>query len=109
MPTHHLLKPLVENANAVTYTGGAASVLFWGLHLSDIAVLLSAFASVCGVALQFYVAIHRIRRLEKGLDANNKVTGAISRSTRVVAAKVIDTTARVEAVEQNQETKTDDL
>jgi hypothetical protein len=88
MHAQHLVKPLVENANAITYSSGAATVLFWGLHLSDIAVLLSSFASVCGVGLQFYVALHRIRRLEKGLEANNKVTEAQAVQARAIATKL---------------------
>lgn len=73
-----------NSAPAVTYGGASAAVMFWGLHLSDIAVIMSAFASVCGVGLQFYVALHRIRRLEKASDANVVVTTAVAESVRVL-------------------------
>jgi hypothetical protein len=91
MPTHHVLKGLVENAPAVTYGSAAATVTLWGLHISDIAALLAAFASVMGVALQFYVAMHRIRRLEQGLDANNIVTEAQSKAVRALDNKIEET------------------
>lgn len=42
-----------------------SALTFWGLHISDIAVMLSALASICGVALQFYVTLRRLRKLEK--------------------------------------------
>lgn len=80
----HTIGAISNNAPAVTYSGAGAAVLFWGLHLSDIAVILSAFASICGVGLQFYVALHRIRRLEKAADANVKVTTAMAETVRVL-------------------------
>lgn len=79
---------LAENAPAATYTATGATVVFWGLHISDVAVLLSAFASIAGVALQFYLALHRLRRLEKAQDASRVVVNALAESGRVTAAKV---------------------
>lgn len=84
----HVITPVLNNAPSVTYTAGVTSIVFWGLHLSDIAVMLSAFASVCGVGLQFYVALHRIRRLERAADANVTVTNAMAEATRALDAKV---------------------
>lgn len=55
---------LANNAAAVTYAGGGSAVIFWGLHLSDLAVMISTFASVCGVGLQFYLAFHRAKALK---------------------------------------------
>lgn len=88
----------VGQASAITYTATSATVLFWGLHISDIAVMISAFASICGVGLQFYVVVHRIRRLERGHDKNEdniaatrKVTAAISGAVRALDDRVQET------------------
>lgn len=88
MPTHQILKGALDNAPGITYGSAAATVTLWGLHISDIAALLAAFASVMGVALQFYVAMHRIRRLEKGLEANNIVTEAQADQARAMQTKL---------------------
>lgn len=42
----------VLNSPGVTYTGAASSLVFWGLHLSDIAVMVSAVAAICGAVIQ---------------------------------------------------------
>lgn len=83
----HLLK-VAENAPGATYTATGATVLFWGLHVSDVAVLLSAIASIAGVVLQFYLALHRLRRLERDQDASRRVVSALAESGRATAAKV---------------------
>ncbi len=84
MSAEHTVNHAMSNAPAITYGGASAAVMFWGLHISDIAVILSAFASVCGVFLQGYVAIHRIRRLERTADATKKVTTALAEGVRVL-------------------------
>jgi hypothetical protein len=61
----HFIRGLESMSPATTLATTAAAFTFWGLHVSDIAVMLSAFASVCGVGLQFYVTIRRLRQLEK--------------------------------------------
>jgi uncharacterized membrane protein len=43
-----------------TYTAAAASISAWGLHVSDIAVILSSLAAISGVVLQ--VLIYREQR-----------------------------------------------
>lgn len=84
MSAEHAVNAAASNAPAITYGGSAAAVMFWGLHVSDIAVILSAFASVCGVLLQGYVAIHRIRRLERNAEATKQVTTALAEGVRVL-------------------------
>lgn len=69
MTTHHIIQ-VADNAPTMTYAATGATVLFWGLHVSDIAVLISALASILGVTLQFYLAMHRIRRLERASQAS---------------------------------------
>lgn len=67
--THHLSpadSPMMNQAAAVTYGGTAAATFFWGMTVSDIAVIVSTIAviistlvSVVGVALQIYATIKR--------------------------------------------------
>lgn len=83
----HVLK-LADNAPAATITAGAATVTFWGLHVADICVVLSTVATILGLLLQFYLAMHRIRRLERGQDAQRVVTKAVTKTVRETAAKV---------------------
>lgn len=64
MIQHHIIR-VADGGPAVTYAATGATVLFWGLHVSDIAVMVSALASLLGVSLQFYLAMHRIGRLER--------------------------------------------
>jgi hypothetical protein len=61
----HSIVRVADQGPAVTYTATATTVLFWGLHVSDIAVMISALASLLGVSLQFYIALRRISRLER--------------------------------------------
>lgn len=58
---HQHLQKVAENAPAVTYSATGSAVLFWGLHLSDIAVFVSMLTSICGLALQFYATVRRNR------------------------------------------------
>lgn len=83
MIQHHLER-FADNSPAATVTAGAATAVFWGLHVSDICMILSTFATVCGLALQFYLATTRIRRLEHRQDQHIKVTGAVAEAVRVV-------------------------
>lgn len=84
MSAQHAIDAASSNAPAITYGGASAAVMFWGLHISDIAVILSAFASICGVFLQGYVAIHRIRRLERQAEHSKRVTTALAEGVRVL-------------------------
>jgi len=84
----HVIQPIINNAPGITLAAGTTTFVFWGLHVADIAVLLSAAASVCGVGLQFYVALHRIRRLERQADANVIVTNAMAEQARAMDTKV---------------------
>lgn len=60
----HFARGLEAMSPTGTLTATAAAFTFWGLHVSDIAVMLSALASICGVGLQFYVTLRRLRQLE---------------------------------------------
>lgn len=60
----HIIKAVADNAHTVTYTGASSAILFWGLHVSDIAAIISTACAVCGLMLQVYVVKQR-RRLGK--------------------------------------------
>lgn len=95
--TRYILDP--NGAAYVTYGSTASTVLFWGLHLSDIAVFLSAMASFCGVLLQFYVAFSRLRKLELDSEQKDKVISVLTRSQIASKVKSADNTTRIEAIE----------
>ena len=84
----HHIDTATSAAQYTTYAGTSATVLLWGLHISDIAVILSAFASVSGVALQFYLAVHKLNRLERRQDTHIVVTKALAESHRVLDGKI---------------------
>lgn len=60
-----ILKGIESVAPTSTIASTASTFMFWGLHFSDLAVMLSAIASVCSVGLQFYVTLKRLRKLER--------------------------------------------
>ncbi len=80
--TDHFQTAMLKGLESVTPTSTIASTastfMFWGLHFSDFAVMLSAIASVCSVGLQFYVTLKRLRRLERehhtGTDNGSKTS-----------------------------------
>lgn len=49
----------------VTVSSTALSFAFWAAHMGDIAIVVSATASVLGVALQFWMAFGRLQKLER--------------------------------------------
>lgn len=48
-------------APAGTYTAAAASVAAWGLHISDVAVILSSLAAIGGVMFQGLIYLEQRR------------------------------------------------
>lgn len=83
MSAHHAM---LNSAPTVTFAGGTSAILFWGLHVSDIAVICSSLATILGVVLQFYMVLHRMRIMEQQQVAQS-ITSAGNR-------------AKMEAVEQ---------
>jgi len=49
----------------ITYPAAGTSIMLWGLHVSELAAIVSAAAAVVGLVLQFYVARQRLRILRK--------------------------------------------
>lgn len=55
----------LEHASVITYSGAAATTVFWGLHLSDICMIVSASAAVGGFALQLWVARIKVELMQR--------------------------------------------
>lgn len=87
MIQQHIIRA-AGNAAPVTYGGAATTAVFWGLHVSDICMIVSTLVTLCAFALQLYLAMHRLRRLERAQDATKLAVGAVSQSTQGVAARV---------------------
>lgn len=85
---HRVTHAVTDNPLGVTLTGSCGAFVFWGLHVSDIAVLLSAAAAVLGVVLQFYVAMRRLHVIEQDLQMARLVAGAGAEATRVVSGQI---------------------
>lgn len=85
----HVLK-IADNAPVATYGGAAATLTFWGAHAAEICMVVSTLVSVLGLALQLYLAFHRIRRLEKQEGRTHKVIEAVAESVRAVDATKAD-------------------
>lgn len=92
---HKLTTTVTDNPAVMTYAGAGAAATFWGLHIGDWAVLISAFAAVLGVLLQFYVSMRRLHLLERDAAASKVVVEAMAQGQRAVATKV-------ETLEQKQ-------
>jgi tellurite resistance protein TehA-like permease len=72
---------LVQNAPVMTYGGTAGATVFYGLHISELGVIVSALASICGVGLQFYLAFRTIRQ-------RKEIASELVKSTANIAAKL---------------------
>lgn len=102
--TQKALHAVVNDGLPVTIGGSVSATVFWGLHISDIAVIVSALAAVMGVALQFYVAMRRIHLLEAEMvkakataAAAGVVASAAAVANRTVAGKVADIESKLDA------------
>lgn len=105
MNAGHHINTALNNAPTVTYTAAATTFTLWGLHISDIAVILSALATMCGVALQFYVALHRIRMLERAQVAQVITSAGNAAKTEAVEKRVGDLADTVQTAVSEQTLK----
>lgn len=109
--TSKVLHAALNDGLPVTIGGSVSATVFWGLHISDIAVIVSALAAVMGVLLQFYVAMRRIHLLEAEMvkakvksDKNaaaaavaGLVASAAATAGRTTAGKVKDLETKLDA------------
>jgi predicted membrane protein len=103
MSAHHIM---LNNAPAVTFTGGTSAILFWGLHVSDVAVICSSLATILGVVLQFYVMLHRIRIMERQQVAQTITSAGDRAKTDEADVKLTLVAQRVGDVAQDVQTMT---
>lgn len=61
METHANL----DHAAVVTYAGAACTWALCHLHLSDVAIIVSTTATLCGVACQIVVAVTKVRYMRR--------------------------------------------
>jgi hypothetical protein len=69
---------IADHASAVTYASAGVTLTLWGLRLSDIAVIVSACATVGGFLLQLWVARHKVALMKRSdrWQAGDKVNGS---------------------------------
>lgn len=51
----------IEKVHAVTYGGAASTFVIWGLHLSDVAAIVSACVALAGLGVQIWVARTKVK------------------------------------------------
>lgn len=59
---------LTDQAHLLTYGGSAGSIVIWGLHISEIAAIVSAFVAVCGLAIQVFIALAKLRYMKRNYE-----------------------------------------
>lgn len=61
------IKYLPQHADKVpfvTYGGAASTVVIWGLHLSELAAIVSAGVAIIGLGVQIWVARTKVRLMK---------------------------------------------
>lgn len=62
---------IITHAPVATYTAAAISGTVWGLHMSDIAVMVSTLAAVCGAATQVLSYLDRRSPRRRGVETED--------------------------------------
>jgi len=84
----HQIPPTPDSAAlGVTYVGGAATALFWGLKVSDLCMMLSTLATLMGLGLQIFLATRRLRRLEHRQEKVAHVATTVTHRLKAHVAK----------------------
>lgn len=55
----------LDHASTVTYVSGGVTLTVWGLHLSDVAIIVSACATVGGFLCQLWVARTKVELMKR--------------------------------------------
>ena len=76
----HVEKAL-QGAPILTYGGTGSAAILWGLHITEIGVILSVLASFLGVGIQLYVAIRNTR-------ADKRAARLLQLETAEIAARL---------------------
>lgn len=63
--------PLLANAHLVTYASAASAVTVWGLHLNELAVMVSSLAAVCGAVTQVLSYLDQRRGERRGAETKH--------------------------------------
>lgn len=79
---------LADTAPAITVGSSAATVAFWGLQVNEICAIISTVIALIGLLLQVFLAVRRIKKLERQQNATQLAVGAVAHSTQGVAKRV---------------------
>lgn len=66
-----LSNTVTENAHLVTYTAAASAVTVWGLHISELAVMVSSLAATCGAVIQVLSYLDRRRASRRDVETEH--------------------------------------
>lgn len=58
----------VDKIHAVTYGSAGATFVIWGLHLSDVAAIVSASVAIIGLGVQIWVARTKVRLMKQRMQ-----------------------------------------
>jgi hypothetical protein len=102
---HARIEAALQSAPVLTFGGAGSSFLFWGLHISEVGVIVSSMAAVCGVLLQTYVVIRSVRneKLRQIEIAAETVRAAaeLAQKTAELAAHLVQETKQTAAKLKN--------
>jgi len=62
---------LSTNAHIATYTSATSAVTLWGLHVSELAVIVSSLAAICGAVIQVMTYLDRRSAPRRGEETND--------------------------------------
>ena len=102
----------LDHAPILTFGSASTTFLFWGLHVSEIGIIVSSLAAVCGVILQTYMVMRsvrneKMRQIEVAAETvraaaalakeTARLAASLARDTRSTAADLKTDTAEIAA------------
>lgn len=61
------LADAADKAHYATYTGAAGAVTLWGLHINEVAVIVSSVAALSGAVIQVLSYLDRRAAVRRGV------------------------------------------
>jgi hypothetical protein len=55
----------LDKVPVVTFGSAASSIVIWGLHLSDVAAIVSACVAIAGLGIQIWVARTKVQLMKR--------------------------------------------
>ena len=96
----------LQSAPVLTFGGAGSSFFFWGLHISEVGVIVSSLAAVCGVLLQTYVVIRsvrneKLRQIEIAAETVRAAASLAKETARLAASLAHETVKTAAALKEN--------